>query len=155
MFKALFFKASSLKKIRSITFIVWVLGRVEKMPLKGKKNVTTIYFCLKQISKCDTGFYIHFSRAFQNYSFQICSFAHKNVIGYLRFFYILWFFIALHPTLGIKKLPKNPLNFYLWKVKKTRGGSQMPPPVFRGRSSRSSLLFDLLWVTRHTLSCLW
>ena len=46
MFIAQFFKASSLKKkIRSITFIVWVLGRVEKNA------------------------YTHFSRAFQKYSF--------------------------------------------------------------------------------------
>ena len=37
MFIAQFFKASSLKtKIRSITFIVWVLGRVEK---NAKKNM--------------------------------------------------------------------------------------------------------------------
>ena len=27
------------KKIRSITFVVWVLGRVKKIGQKGKKNV--------------------------------------------------------------------------------------------------------------------
>ena len=26
------------KQLKSITFIVWVLGRVEKMPKKGQKN---------------------------------------------------------------------------------------------------------------------
>ena len=57
------------KKIRSITFIVWVLGRVEKKGFKkSKKNVKNIFFGLKQISKCDTCFYNHYSRAFQKYS---------------------------------------------------------------------------------------
>ena len=65
MFIAKFFKASSLKKIRWITFLVWVLGRVEKNVEKCKKY----FFCLKQLLKCDTCFYIHFSRAFQKYSF--------------------------------------------------------------------------------------
>ena len=37
-------------------------------------------------------------------------------MGNLRLFYILWFFIALHPTLGVKKIPKHLLTFYLWKV---------------------------------------
>ena len=32
------------KKIRPITSIVWVLGRVEKMPKKGKKNEKKIFF---------------------------------------------------------------------------------------------------------------
>ena len=51
-------------------FIVWVQGRVEKNAKKSqKKNVKNIFFCLKQISKCDTCFYAHFSRAFQKYSF--------------------------------------------------------------------------------------
>ena len=45
-----------------------------------------IFFLFKQISKCDTCFYTHFSRAFQKYSFQICSFSHKKVMGYFRFF---------------------------------------------------------------------
>ena len=57
------------KKIRSITFIVWVLGRVEKNAKKKVKKCKNIFFCLKQISKCDTCFYTHFSRAFQKYSF--------------------------------------------------------------------------------------
>ena len=58
------------KKIRSITFIVWVLGRVEKNAAKKSlKNVKNIFFGLKQISKCDTCFYTHFSRAFKKYSF--------------------------------------------------------------------------------------
>ena len=39
IFKVQFFKASSeKKKVRPITFIVWVLGRVEKMPKKRVKN---------------------------------------------------------------------------------------------------------------------
>ena len=39
MFIAQFFKASSLKKIKSITLTVWVLGRVEKnVKKKGNKK---------------------------------------------------------------------------------------------------------------------
>ena len=49
-----------------------------------------IFFCLTQISKCDTCFYTHFSRAFQKYSFQICNFSHK-------------LFNVLYPTLCVKK----------------------------------------------------
>ena len=43
MFIAKFIMASSLKKIRSITFIVWVPGRVEKNVKKVKK----IFFLFK------------------------------------------------------------------------------------------------------------
>ena len=59
MFIAQFFKASSLKKIRSITFIVWVPGRVEKNAKKGKKN--------------DTCFYTHFSRALSTMVTLLCA----------------------------------------------------------------------------------
>ena len=38
MFKAQFFMASSKKKIRPITSIVWVVGSVEKMPKIGSKK---------------------------------------------------------------------------------------------------------------------
>ena len=55
------------KKIRSITFIVWVLGRVDKNTLKKSKNMLKIF--IFKISKCDTCVYTHFSRAFQKYSF--------------------------------------------------------------------------------------
>ena len=65
MIIAEFFKVSSLKKIRPITFIVWVLGRAEKMPKKGKK-MSKYFFCFKQISKL----FLHtLLRAFQKYSF--------------------------------------------------------------------------------------
>ena len=60
------FQGQLIEKItRSITFIVWVLRRIEKNAKKGKKNCKNIFFGLKQISKFDTCFYIHFSRAFQ------------------------------------------------------------------------------------------
>ena len=48
MLRAQFFKASSLKKIRSKTFIVWVRGRVEKNAKKGKKKVKNIFFVLNK-----------------------------------------------------------------------------------------------------------
>ena len=36
------------------------------MPKKGQKNEKNIFFCFKQMSKCDTYFYTHFLRVFQN-----------------------------------------------------------------------------------------
>ena len=49
MFIAQFFKASSLKKIRSIFLIVWVLGRpVEKSPKKGKTCKKLFFFVLNK-----------------------------------------------------------------------------------------------------------
>ena len=57
------------KKIRPITLIVSVLGRVKKCLKKGQKNEKNILFFFKQISKCDTCFYMHLTRAFQKYSF--------------------------------------------------------------------------------------
>ena len=48
MFRAQFFKASSLKKkVRSITFIVWVLERFEKNSLKKVKKMLKILFFFK------------------------------------------------------------------------------------------------------------
>ena len=63
-----FFKASSKKKIRSITLIVWVLKRIEKMPkiVKKLRNfflVLNKYQSVTHVSKCI------FSRVFQKYSF--------------------------------------------------------------------------------------
>ena len=49
MFIAQFFKASSLKKIRSITFIVCVLGRVKKNAKKRSKNVKNIFYTLRTL----------------------------------------------------------------------------------------------------------
>ena len=67
------------------------------MPKKKSKIVKNIFFCLKQISKCDTCFYTLFSRAFQKYS-------HKKVMGYFRFFFThSRLFTALYPTLCVKK----------------------------------------------------
>ena len=52
------------KKIRSVTFIVWVLGRVEKKAKKSSKKCKKYIFL--NISKCDTCFYIYFSKNFQH-----------------------------------------------------------------------------------------
>ena len=103
MFIAQFFKASSLKnKIRPITLIVWVLGRVEKTQKRVRK-IKKYFFCFKQIWKCDTCFSIHFSRAFQKYSFQVCSFSPKKGMAYFIFLSKDRTFSALYPTLCIKK----------------------------------------------------
>ena len=69
MLKAQFFRPAHKKKIRPIILIVWVLllGRIEKKFNKNVKKCKKNLLTLKQISKCETLFYIHFSRAFQNY----------------------------------------------------------------------------------------
>ena len=117
------FQCQLIKK--SITFIVWVLGRVEKNAKKKvKKCKKYLLFCLKQISKCDTCFDIHFSMAFQKYSFQVCSFSHKKVMGYLKFFYTLQtFYRPVFYPMHKKNSQKNPLNYFLLKVKKFHGNS--------------------------------
>ena len=71
------------KKIRPITLIVWMLCRVEKNEKIVLKNVKTFIFS----NKCNTCFYTPFSRAFLKYSFWNCSFSHKTVMSYFRFFY--------------------------------------------------------------------
>ena len=72
-----------------------------------------------------------FSRAFQKYRFQICSFSHKKVIGYFKFFSQTGLFSALYPTLWIFKkiffLTKNPLNYYSIK-----SHNFTPPPACLG-----------------------
>ena len=67
-----FLKASSLKKNRPITLIGW------KKCQKNDKN-TFLVLNKYQNVRC---FYIHFSRAFSR-----CSFYHKKVIGYFRFYF--------------------------------------------------------------------
>ena len=59
-------------KIRLITLIVWVLGRVKKMPKKGKKMKKIFFFVLNKYQSvlCDTCFYVHFSRAFKKIVFR-------------------------------------------------------------------------------------
>ena len=59
MFIAQLFKANLLKKIRSVIFIVWVLGKVEKNQKKTVKN-----------ARCNTCFLILFSSAFKNKGFR-------------------------------------------------------------------------------------
>ena len=62
MFIAQFFKASSLKKKLDRSLLqLGCQGGLKKCLKKSKKNVKNIFFCLKQISKCDTCFYTHFS----------------------------------------------------------------------------------------------
>ena len=51
------------KKIRSITFIVWALGRVEKMPKQGQKKFSLL-------SKCDT---------FSTFSFKFLFIKSQNI----------------------------------------------------------------------------
>ena len=60
-----------------------------------------IFFCFKQISKCNTCFYLHFSRAFQ--TFRSLALVIKNVMGY--FFHRPDFFPPC--TLKIKKFNKT------------------------------------------------
>ena len=118
-----------------------------------------LFFCFKQISKCNTCFYVHFSRAFLKYSFQICSFIRKKVMGYFRFFYTDRTFYRPVPYSMHKKmfLSKNHLNFHSLKVttfhsdsvkdesartKNTgRGLSNAPPPYRLAFKKSMFLLF--------------
>ena len=63
-----------------------------------------MFFLLKQISKCDTCFYMHFLSDFQKYSLKFC---HKNVRGCFRTFFTDQTFFCPVPY---------PLNYYLFKV---------------------------------------
>ena len=61
-------------------------------------------FCFKQISKCDTCFYIPFLRVFKNIVFRSVVFSQNKAMGYFRFFiHNANFLPALYPTLRIKK----------------------------------------------------
>ena len=52
-----------------------------------------IFLCFKQISKCDTCFYMHFSKTFQNYSFRSVALVTKKMMGNFRFFFTHWTFL--------------------------------------------------------------
>ena len=99
------FQGQLIKKNRSITSIVWVPEKFEKMPKKGQKNEKkNIFFKNKyRISKCDTYSYINLTRAFQKPIFSICSFSHKKLLASLDFFHRLDFFslCSPYPTLCI------------------------------------------------------
>ena len=56
-----------------------------KMSKIGSKKIKNI-FCFKQISKCDTCFYMHFSRAFQKNSYRSVAFVTKKILAILDFF---------------------------------------------------------------------
>ena len=75
---------------------------------RGKTEEKNPLKCHFQISKCDTCFYIHFSRALVT----------KNVWDILDFFIQTGLFNALYPTQGIKKNYKKILKFLLVKSHK-------------------------------------
>ena len=124
----------------------------KKMQKKGKKNVKNNFFCLEQISKCDTCFYTHFSRAFQKYSFQICSFSHKKFMGYILdlYFYTLRTFYrpVLYPM--HKKVSKMRV---LWQ-KKQEGGAPNVPPACLGLIIRVSVWRFLIKIYRSVVCSL-
>ena len=87
MFIAQFFKASSLKKIRQITLIVWVLRRVKKMPKKVKKNEEN-FFCFV-LNKYHSVTHVSasiFQGLFKNLVFRSVA-CHKKGMVYFRFFF--------------------------------------------------------------------
>ena len=123
MLIAEFVKAGSLKINQTENF--------NSLGAKGLKNgQKRVNKCFTQTLNCGT--FIHFSRAFQNYSFQICSFSHIKCIGYFGFFYGLDVLLpCTYPTLCIKKdVYKNPLNYYSLKLTKFHDESvKRPPPL--------------------------
>ena len=50
-------------------------------------------------------FHVHFSRAFEKYSFYFCSFSHKKFMDYFKFFFFSLTGLLFRPvpTLGILK----------------------------------------------------
>ena len=84
---AQFAKASSLKKIRPIILIVWVIGRVEKTPKKRVRKIK-----LKKISfvlnKYETVTHISiFQALFRSIVFRYVAFVTKKVMSFFRFFF--------------------------------------------------------------------
>ena len=61
--------ASSKKKNQPDNFKSLGARQGKKKGLKKGKKMKKIFVCFKQISQCDTCFYMHFSRTFQKYSF--------------------------------------------------------------------------------------
>ena len=67
-------------------------------------------------------FYIHFSRVFKNIVFRSVALVIKKFWGILDFFYTLRTFYRPVPyPVHKKNTNKNPLNYYLLKVKKLHG----------------------------------
>ena len=120
---------------------------------------------LKKVEKCKKYYFVKnkyqsvkhvftsiFQGLFKNIVFRSVALIIKSCGLFKILFYILRFLIALRPTLWIKKIyKKNSLNFYSGKTKNLRGSQTPPPSLFRVKSSWSSSLFHLLWVTLHTL----
>ena len=120
MLIANFSRPAQWKKIRSITVIVWVLGRVEKNAQKKSNKCKKYFFGFKQISKCDTCFYIHFQGLFKNIAFRSVTSVIKTLWAILDFFLHRPDFL-LPCTQACPKhkkfFAKNPSNFYSLKVK--------------------------------------
>ena len=85
---------------------IYQLLRPEKGGKKGQKK-KKIFF-LKQISKCDTCFYMHFSRLFKKIVFISVALVIK-ALGYLRFFFTDWtFFRPVHESARTRKTTGGP-----------------------------------------------
>ena len=66
---------------------------------KRVKKVKDIFFCFKQISKCDTCFYMNFSRALQKYRLIAVALVTKKLWAILDFFLQIRLFSAMYPNL--------------------------------------------------------
>ena len=92
------------------------MGGVEKNAKKeNSKNVKKKFYCLKQISKCDTCFYIHLSRDFQKYRFR--SVFIEKFWTILNFYTDRTFYSPV-PYLMHKKMYKKSLKFQVIKSQK-------------------------------------
>ena len=67
------------------------------MPKKGSKKVKNIFFCFKQISKCDSR--CIFQGLFKNIVFRSVALVTKKLWAILDFFHRPDLFSALYPTL--------------------------------------------------------
>ena len=72
-----------MKNIRPITLIVWVLGRIKKMPKKGSKNEKKYFlFVLNKYQSVP-----HVSTSIFKDLFRSVALVTKKVMGYFRFFF--------------------------------------------------------------------
>ena len=135
MFIAVFFKASSKKKIKLIIFIVWFLRRIDKMPKKGSWKWKKYFFVLNKYHSVTHVSTWIFQGLFKYIVFGPVALVTKKLWALRFFFYRSDFFSGLYPTPLIKKnilLIKNPLTQSLLGYLKTRicrGGVNLTPPL--------------------------
>ena len=97
------------------------------MPKKWSKNGTNINFGFKQMSQCDTCFYMHVSRTFQKYNFISLALVTTKNMGYFKFVFSQngLFYSPLPYPIIFLFFNKNHLDYYSFQVKKKLHGESV------------------------------